>query len=140
MGEEDKFVEYCRVREIRVTRQRREILRMFLAAEGHVTAGDLYYLMRRRGVKFAYSTVYRTLRLLEDSGIARRIDLGERGAQFEQKLPYTHHDHLICVKCGRSIEFMNPTIERLQEKIAKEKHFVPQRHSLVIYGLCEHCR
>ena len=136
----DEFLEFCKRRRLRVTNQRKRILETFLHTEGHLSAGQLYDLLRKRGIGVGYTTVYRTLGLLVDSGIARRIDLGEREALFEHKLSHTHHDHLVCVRCGKSIEFLDPTIERMQKRIAKEKRFLPQRHSLVIYGLCERCR
>lgn len=140
MRERDEFIRFCEERRLRPTRQRRKILDIFLRTKGHLSAGQLYYLMRKRGIKVGSSTVYRTLKLLVDSEIARKIELGDREAFFEHEASHAHHDHLVCTKCGKSIEFMNPTIEKLQEKIAREKKFLPQRHSLVIYGLCEKCR
>lgn len=140
MTEKDEFIKFCQRRRLRTTSQRIKILSIFLSTEGHPSALQLYHLMRRKGIEVGYSTVYRTLEILVDSGIARKIELGDREAHFEHKLRHAHHDHLVCVKCGKSIEFLSPTIEKLQKKIAKEKNFFPQRHSLVIYGLCEGCR
>jgi Fur family ferric uptake transcriptional regulator len=136
----EEFLEFCRRRRLRVTNQRRQILETFLETEGHLSAGQLYDLVRRKGIGVGYTTVYRTLGLLVDSGIARRIDLGEREALFEHEISHTHHDHLVCIKCGKSIEFFDPTIEEMQRRIAEENRFTPQRHSLVIHGLCEQCR
>jgi len=123
-----------------MTKQRRKIFQVFVGTKGHLSADEFYHLLKRRGVKVGYTTVYRTLKLLVEAGIARRVDFGGREAHFEQKLRHAHHDHLVCVRCGKSIEFVSSRIEELQEKIAKQKRFLPQRHSLVIYGLCEECQ
>lgn len=140
MNEKDEFIRFCEGRRLRPTSQRRKILDVFLSTEGHLSASQLYHVMRRKGIKVGYSTIYRTLKLLVDSGIARRIELGDREFHFEHKMLHPHHDHLVCLKCGKSIEFMSPTIEKLQKKIAKEHKFFPERHTLVIYGLCEDCK
>jgi len=140
MSERKEFMRFCEEKGLRFTRQRRVILDTFLRSKEHLSAGQLYHLMRKKKIKVGYSTIYRTLGLLVDSQIARKIELGDREAFFEHKLSCAHHDHLVCVKCGKSIEFMSPTIERLQQRIAKRRKFLPQRHSLVIYGLCERCR
>jgi Fur family ferric uptake transcriptional regulator len=140
MSGQGEFIGFCEGRGLRATRQRRKILEVFLGTEGHLSADEFYHLLKRRGVKVGYTTVYRTLKLLVEAGIARTVDLGRREAHFEHKLSHAHHDHLVCVKCGKSIEFVSSTIEEIQEKVAKRKRFLPQRHSLVIYGLCEECR
>ena len=97
MSGQSEFIRFCEGRGLRATRQRRKILEVFLGTEGHLSADELYRLLKRRGVKVGYTTVYRTLKLLVDAGIARSVDLGRKETHFEHKLSHAHHDHLVCV-------------------------------------------
>lgn len=116
------------------------MLEAFLRTEKHVTVQDLYDLMRKQGINIGYTTVYRTLKLLSECGLASEVDFNDGKTRFEHKFAHPHHDHLVCLKCGRTIEFHDSQIERLQKKVSKTKDFLPQDHSLVIYGICKECR
>lgn len=118
---------------------RNQVIAKFLATEKHISAFELYNEMRKEGVEIGYSTVYRTLRLLAKSGVARKVDLGKGEISFEHHLGHRHHDHLLCLSCGKTIEFVSPKIERLQNQIAQKHNFKSEAHNLVIYGLCEEC-
>ncbi len=122
------------------TRQRELILEAFLKVGGHVTAEELYHKVVRRDPSIGLATVYRTLSLLCECGIAQQREFGEGRTRFEIVHEYRHHDHLICTQCGKIIEFENPNIERLQEKVAKDNDFTGYTHKLEIYGLCSECR
>src|SRR3990170_7184631 len=122
------------------TRQRGAILDAFLSANKHITADDLFALVRKRYPGIGYATVHRNLKLMYECGLADEIKIGNKKARYEQKYGQEHHDHLICLKCGRFIEVNDEQIERLQEKLAEANDFVPQRHKLEIYGLCKKCR
>jgi Fur family ferric uptake transcriptional regulator len=120
--------------------KRHEVLEAFLNTEGHVDAQELYEAMRRQGKRIGYSTVWRTLKLLVWAGLAREVELGDNRVRFEHLYLHPHHDHLVCLGCGRATEFLEPRLERLQDRVAKYHHFKAQRHSLVIYGLCKECQ
>lgn len=122
------------------TRQRELILETFLKIGGHVSAEELYNKVVRRDPSIGLATVYRTLGLLCECGIAQQQEFGEGRTRFEIVHEYQHHDHLICTKCGRIIEFENCNIERLQEKVAKDNQFTIYTHKLEIYGLCSECK
>ena len=133
------FREFLKRRNLKLTRQREEILDAFLSTDRHLTVEDLYYILRKKNPTIGHSTVFRTLKLLCESGLAREVDLGERKKYYEHKYGHQHHDHLVCVKCGKLIEVMDPEIERLQELLCKKFNFLPQRHKLDIFGICEEC-
>ena len=122
------------------TRQREVILEAFLTAGGHVTAEELYNKIIKHDPSIGLATVYRTLSLLCECGLAQQQEFGEGRTRFEIVHEFRHHDHLICTKCGKIIEFENCNIERMQEKVAKEKDFTIYTHKLEIYGLCSECR
>jgi Fur family ferric uptake transcriptional regulator len=134
------FLNYVREKGLRHTRQRSVILDTFLAAEKHITAEDLHNTLNKTNPEIGYATVHRNLKLMCDSGLAEEIKIGGKKARYEQKFGHEHHDHLICVKCGRFTEVRDERIERLQDELARAKGFNPQRHKLEIYGMCRKCR
>jgi Fur family transcriptional regulator, ferric uptake regulator len=129
-----------RERGLKATRQRDEIVRALKEAGAHVTVDELYQRVRRENPRIGYATVYRTLRLLAESGWASARRFGERTARFEHRVEGEHHDHLICLRCGKIQEFENDRLEALQERIAREKGFRVQEHKLELYGYCRDCR
>ncbi|HZS44858.1 MAG TPA: transcriptional repressor [Blastocatellia bacterium] len=120
--------------------QRDLILETFLNTEEHVSAEDLYRLVKDKDPTVGFTTVYRTLRLLMDSGLAREANFGDGRARYEHNYKHQHHDHLICVGCGTLIEFYSETIENMQDKIADKYKFQPTHHSLRIFGYCSNCQ
>lgn len=138
---EKKFQEFVTGLGLKTTRQREVIAREFLAHKGHLSAEALLERVRSSDKRISLATVYRTLKLLEESGLASSHRFGDEHAIFEAKLEAeSHHDHLICLKCGRIIEFMDAQIEKLQEKVAQKHNFVSQWHRLELYGHCADCR
>ena len=134
----EHFKVYCSAKGLKNSKQRDKVADVFLKTEEHISALDLYDLMRKDNIGIGYSTVYRTLNLLVDAGLAREIDIGDE-LHFEHKLGHKHHDHFLCVKCGKAIEFSSPKIEKIQNRFAAKYNFSPQKHSLIIYGLCKEC-
>lgn len=130
---------FIREKGLRYTPQREDILKVFLSVEKHLSADELHRLVRKKNPDIGYVTVYRTMKLLEDAGLCNEIDFGDGITRFEHRYGHGHHDHLVCVKCGRYTEAVKPKIEELQEKLAKEKHFTPLRHKLQIFGVCAKC-
>lgn len=128
-----------RERGLKATRQRDEIVRALREAEAHVTVDELYQRVRRRNPRIGYATVYRTLRLLAESGWASARRFGDGTARFEHRVEGKHHDHLICLGCGKIQEFENDRLEALQERIARQEGFRVREHKLELYGYCQNC-
>ena len=120
------------------TRQREAILDVFLAAAGHVTSEDLYNAVREEHPNIGYTTVYRTMKLLCDAGLANERHFDDGITRYE--IEHEHHDHLVCVRCGKIIEFECQMIESTQNEIAAAHHFRVLRHRHELYGHCSDCR
>jgi len=128
-----------RERGLKATRQRDEIVRALKKAGAHVTVDELYQRVRRKNPRIGYATIYRTLRLLAESGWASARRFGDRTARFEHRIEGEHHDHLICLQCGKIQEFENDRLEALQERIARQEGFLVREHKLELYGYCQGC-
>jgi Fur family ferric uptake transcriptional regulator len=141
VGEHDekleRFRDFIRKRGLKSTRQRDDIASWFFVYKGHISADRIYREVKRVSPGIGFSTVYRTMKLLCEAGLAHERHFGEGEALYENVS--AHHDHLICTACGRIIEFENPQIEALQELAAREFAFVIKSHKMEIYGLCEGC-
>ena len=133
------FDEFIRSKGLRHTPQRAKILDVFLSTERHVSAEELYKLVKKEFRGIGYTTVYRTMKLLSECGLCGEIDFGDGILRFEHKYGHEHHDHLICVKCGKFTEVLEPEIESLQDKVAARHKFTPTRHKLEIFGTCKRC-
>lgn len=133
---EKKLATYLAEAGLRVTSQRRAIARAFFESTGHPNIDELYTRIRARHPRIGQATVYRTLKLLVDSGLAESSRFGDGTTRYEVASDDEHHDHLICVTCGYILEFRNDEIERLQEVIAKANRFRMADHKMVIYGEC----
>ena len=123
------------------TSQREAILQTLYENPQHFTSENLYILVKKKhpNLNIGIATVYRTLTLLEESGLVSSISLGTEGKKFEiANKP--HHDHLICGECGKIVEFENEHIETLQQQIAKENGFELTDHLMQLYGICPECQ
>lgn len=134
------FTDFLKKKDLKLTRQRQEILKIFLKTDKHLSVEDLYHIVKKKDTSIGMATVFRTLKLLCESDIAKEVDLGDKRVRYEPKFGHEHHDHLICTKCGKFIEAMDPEIERLQEKLCKKFSFTAHRHRMEIFGLCKKCR
>ena len=138
---EKKFREYANALGLKSTRQRELIAQEFLSHKGHLSAEELLKRVRAIDKRISLATVYRTLKLLEASGLAESHRFGDDTTIFEPKLEVSeHHDHLICVKCGLIVEFVDDQIEKLQEKVAVKHGFRSEWHRLELYGFCGNCQ
>ena len=138
--EEKIFEDYLATKNLKQTEQRKEILDIFLNTDKHLTANELYQIVRKKHHKVGYATIYRTLRLLCECGLCRELKVEDGTARYEHLYGHQHHDHLICTKCGRFVEVVDSEIERLQEKLAKQHGFYPERHRMELYGVCRKCK
>lgn len=139
MERKQVFRDYLSRQGLKSTRQRDLILDEFLAAGAHLSTEELYLSLRGKHPHIGYATVYRTLKLLAECGLAEQRHFGDGQARYEQAVAEEHHDHLICTECGAILEFEDPAIENLQLKVAREHGFTIKRHRLEIYGTCAKC-
>jgi len=138
--EKQIFTEYIQKSGLRHTAQRDVILEIFLRTEAHLSSEDLYWLVQKEDSSVGHTTVYRTLKLLTEAGLAREVRFGDGKTYYEHHFEHDHHDHMICTECGKVIEFFSAEIEALQDEMADKFGFKPTHHSLRILGLCEDCQ
>ena len=134
------FLEYLQNRKLKVTPHRQLILETFLEHEGHRSVEDIHRVVRSSDPRVGYTTVYRTMKILVDSGLAREIDLADGITRYEHLYNHQHHDHMICMQCGQSIEFYNGDIEAVQDAASAQLGFKVLDHRLQIYGVCKDCK
>ncbi|MSN95628.1 transcriptional repressor [Campylobacter sp. FMV-PI01] len=137
----DEFKKILKDGGLKYTQQREALLRTLYNSNCHYTPENLYLKIKENypELNVGIATVYRTLNLLEDSGMATSISFGAQGKKFELAIK-PHHDHLICKNCGKIVEFHDPTIEKKQLSIAKENGFILTGHLMQLYGVCSDCR
>lgn len=116
-----------------------EILERQHDAKHHLSAEDVYKILLEEGEKIGLATVYRVLTQFEAAGLVRRHYFEGGNSVFELDLG-GHHDHIVCLKCGRVDEFRDEAIEQRQQKIAKDLNYQLQDHSLTLYGICPVCQ
>jgi len=123
----------------RLTNERKALLRFICDIDGHFKPETLVKMLGDQGYSVSLTTVYRNLSLLVQAGIIRRADVEDGGARYEHIWGHAHHDHLVCSRCGKRVEFSYPAIDVLQEAVAREHGFVLERHSLELVGVCPDC-
>lgn len=138
--EKDIFLNHIQKYGLRRTAQRDLILEVFLKTEEHLSSEDLYDLVKREDPSIGHTTVYRTLKLLTEAGLAREVRFGDGRTHYEHHYNHEHHDHMICIECGKIIEFFSPELEAMQVEIAAKYNFALTQHSMRLLGLCENCR
>lgn len=139
MERKQAFKEYLARQGLKSTRQRDVILDEFLQSGAHLSTEELYLQIHQNHPGIGYATVYRTLKLLAECGLAEPRHFGDGHTRYEHCGDEEHHDHLICTGCGAIIEFEDEAIERLQKKVAGEHRFTILSHRLEIFGRCEGC-
>lgn len=127
-------------RGLRLTGQRRVIAGLFFKTEGHHSAEEIYHLVRKSSPNIGPATVYRTLKLLREAGLATGMNVGDGLTRYESPVRRSHHDHLVCRRCGRIVEFENDQIEELQRRVAERHGFIVTDHRLELFGVCGSCR
>lgn len=127
----------------KMTPQRKEILRIFVEHTGHMSAEDVYKILREKDSDIGLATVYRALDLLSELGILVRMDFGDGCARYELNTvdpKIHHHHHLICLKCKKVIEFEEDLLEMLEAYIEKKSGFKILNHEVKFFGYCSECR
>ncbi len=134
------FHSYLRQNGLKKTYQKDLILETFLNSEGHLSVEDVYALVKKKDKRVGIVTVFRTLKSLTASGMAREIMLGDGLTRFEHSYHHPHHHHIVCTECHKAIEFLAPELERIQNEIVARYHFQTVHHRIQIYGVCQDCR
>lgn len=138
--EQEVFLKHIQQQGLKRTAQRDLILEVFLRTEKHLSSEDLYRLVREHDANIGQTTVYRTLKLLSEAGLAREVRFGDGITHYEHNYKHEHHDHMICSKCGKIIEFYSAELEALQDAMAAKHKFEVTQHLLRIIGICADCR
>lgn len=137
---EQQLAEYLAKHGMKLTNQRRLILSAFYEAEAHLSAEELYQQLRSIDGSLGQATVYRTLKLMKEAGLAREHRFGDDVTRFEPRLGASHHDHLICDECGATVPVFNEQIETLQSELAHAHGYKPTSHRMYLYGICPDCQ
>ena len=135
----EAFALHVRKHGLKSTRQRDRIVDVFLRSQGHLSIDELLEKVHRVDPRISSATVYRTVKLLADAGLADKRHFEDRLARYEPSST-EHHDHLICTRCGRIDEFENEDIEQLQDEVARSYGYSIASHRHEIYGLCPACQ
>jgi Fur family ferric uptake transcriptional regulator len=136
----EEFRRYLREHSLPVTTQREQVAQVVLQSLEHLSVEEIEQQLRDRNLRIGKATVYRTLDILAKSGLITERDFGEGFRRYERVPGHPHHEHLICVRCGRVIEFTNERLERLKALVADEYGFQHLHHRLEIYGVCRDCQ
>ena len=131
---------YMAERGMKNTRQRTLIVDTFFEVGGHLSVEELWGRVRARDTRVSVATVYRTMKLLSESGLVHTQNFGDGQARYEVAVGREHHDHLICTGCGAIVEFENDRIEALQDAVARKHGFKVTSHKMELYGLCRSCQ
>jgi Fur family transcriptional regulator, ferric uptake regulator len=134
------FNDFAASKGLSSTSQRDIILEVFLSTHQHISVEELYLKIKASNPGVGHATVYRTLKLFVESGLAREILLHDGQTRYEHVIVGKHHDHLVCTNCNSIIEFEDATIEKLQEEIAARHGFQIKNHKMEIYGFCAACK
>ena len=140
MTPEEILNRYIAKHGLKSTRQRTLILETFYSAGGHLSAEELLELVRAQDPKISQATVYRTLRLLTECGLAEPRNFGGDGQTRYEIATDDPHDPLSCTECGSIVEFEDPEIEALQERVARAHRFQMTHHKMELYGICPSCQ
>ena len=122
------------------TEQRDAILRAFLDTREHLSTDELFRLVRKKDERIGFTTVYRTLKLLADCGLASEVAFNDGIARYEHQYNRRNHHHMVCTECGSSVEFFSSEIERIEREIGRKHRYLTTRHTFQIYGVCDACR
>jgi Fur family ferric uptake transcriptional regulator len=125
---------------LKLTGQRDAILRTFLDTRDHLSTDELYRLVKKHDEGIGFTTVYRTLKLLAECGLASEVAFNDGVTRYEHKYNRRNHHHMVCTECGSSVEFFSREIERIEQEVGRKNKYLPTRHTFQIYGVCERCQ
>jgi Fur family ferric uptake transcriptional regulator len=125
---------------LKQTAQRDAILRTFLETREHLSINELHRLVQQKDARIGFTTVYRTLKLLAECGLASEVAFHDGIARYEHQYNRRSHHHMVCTGCGSSVEFFSPEVDGLEQEIGRKYRYATTRHTFQIYGVCEDCR
>jgi Fur family ferric uptake transcriptional regulator len=137
---EEKFNNHLKRVGLKHTGQRDAILRTFLETRDHLSTEELHHLVQRTDPRIGFTTVYRTLKLLAECGLASGVAFQDGVTRYEHQYNRRSHHHMVCTECGSSVEFFSPEIEKVEKEIGHKHHFVTTRHTFQVYGICDQCQ
>ncbi|WP_394699734.1 Fur family transcriptional regulator [uncultured Pseudodesulfovibrio sp.] len=123
----------------KLTRQRKVILKVFLDMAGHPSPEEIHKEIRRRGDSLGMATIYRTLKVLLEADIVRKLEFGDGQSRYEQRNEEEQHLHMVCKRCGQTFEAPTVAVDWLFEELAKIHEFELHGHTAYLYGLCDAC-
>lgn len=135
----DILKSYLEAKGLKSTSQRDYIADVFFKTNTHISLDELLKKVKRKMPNIGYATVYRTMKLLTESGLAVSRQFGDGQTRYENIPEDGHHDHIICIKCSKITEFQNEKIEQLQNETARRLGFTVINHKLELYGYCSDC-
>lgn len=133
------FKNYLSRNNLRTTKQRNLILNAFINSK-HVTVEQLYDIVKKIDNTIGIATVYRTLNLFCKAGICNEIKLNDGSSRYEPNIKSEHHDHLVCIYCGKVVEIFDKEIEQLQISLSNKYGFELVDHKLTLFGICPECQ
>ena len=137
---QEQFLRHLKRVGLKRTGQRDTILQTFLETRDHLSTEQLLHLVKARDAKIGLTTVYRTLKLLTECGLASEVAFHDGVARYEHQHKRRSHHHMVCTSCGASAEFFSPEVDELEKQIGRRFQYETTRHTFQIYGLCAACR
>jgi Fur family ferric uptake transcriptional regulator len=131
------FSNYLKKKGLKITSQRMLVAEKIFSIHTHFTAESLQEELKDRRDEISKATIYRILSIMVEAGLLQEHNFGKDYKYYEHIIGHEHHDHIICIECGRIVEFMDDKIEDLQKKAAKDNGFSIVGHDLNIFGICE---
>jgi Fur family ferric uptake transcriptional regulator len=137
---EESFNNHLKRVGLKHTGQRDAILRTFLETHDHLSTEELHHLVQRSDPRIGFTTVYRTLKLLAECGLASEVEFHDGITRYERQYNRRSHHHMVCTECGASVEFFSPEIEKVEKEIGRKHRYLTTRHTFQVYGMCGECQ
>jgi len=137
--EKEIFREFLHNKGLKFTKERQRILDEVFAFHGHFAPEELLRSIKNKSIQVSKASLYRTLPLLLESGLIEQVEKNDKHAHYEHTFGHEHHDHLICMRCGKVIEVFSPRLEAVQNELCKSNGFEGIKHTLEIKGYCRNC-